>query len=431
MENFPFTAWKIFRPSTIQSVKGIALIPTDSLLAIFNGFLVVIAIGLLVPGAILFIECVVALYPRQVTSISPKPIQPKVNVLIPAHNEEDGIRSTINTLLPQLKPSDQLIVVADNCADKTALVAREAGATVIERQDLTCRGKGYALDFGIRHMEGNPPDVVVIVDADCHVASGSLEQLTQQAVSQNRPVQSVYLIECPQNPSAKVAISMLAVTVKNWVRLMGLNHLGMPCLLTGTGMAMPWHLIQKAPLASENIVEDMNLGLDLAIAGYSPRFCPDAYVTSVLPQKEQAAKQQRTRWEHGHMQTMLVQAPRLFKAAFKQGRLDLFVLGLDMLVPPLSLFVMVWLLVLVLALVGLGLGGSLLPVTLLGINGGLIAIAIFSAWAKYGRNQLPARTLLTIPLYIIWKIPLYFAFLFKRQKAWVRTERDHTRETTL
>lgn len=402
------------------------MIPAESLLAIANGLLIVIAIALLIPALILFIECIAALLPGRRSSDLAQPVHPRINVLIPAHNEESGISLTIESLLPQLKSTDQIIVVADNCSDQTATVARKAGATVIERHDLDRRGKGYALDFGIRFMENKPPDAVVIVDADCLVASGSLDQLAQLAIAQNRPTQSVYLFEAPQNPSPKVAVSTLAITVKNWVRLAGLNNLGMPCLLTGTGMAMPWPVIQQAPLASENIVEDMNLGMDLAIAGYSPLFCPNAYVTSLLPQKEQAAKQQRTRWEHGHLQTMLTQVPRLFKAAFAQQRLDLLVLGLDMLVPPLSLLVMLWLLALLLAWVGFGIGVSPLPITLLGIAGGLILIAILSAWAKYCRNQLPARTLLTVPLYVLWKIPLYFAFVFKRQKAWVRTERDVT-----
>lgn len=400
------------------------MVHAESLLTVLNIFLVAIATILLVPGLILFIECIAALFPTRPQPSFAKSTLPRLNVLIPAHNEESGIGLTISAVSPQLRPNDQLIVVADNCEDATAAVARRAGALVIERHNPNQRGKGYALDFGIQFMQDDPPDVVIIVDADCLVAPGSLTRLAQLAFSQHRPVQSVYLIESPPNPSPKAAISTLAIIVKNWVRLVGLHNLGMPCLLTGTGMAMPWQIIQQAPLASDNIVEDMNLGMDLAIVGYSPVFCPDAYVTSILPQKEQAAKQQRTRWEHGHLQTILTQVPQLFGAAIYQRRLDLFGLGLDLLVPPLSLLVMVWMLAVLLAIVGVGLGASFLPVILLAVMGGLMAIAILSAWAKYCRKQLPIQTLLSIPLYVLWKIPLYFAFIFKRQKAWVRTERD-------
>lgn len=394
-----------------------------SLVAV-NVLLAAIALGLFIPGFVLFVECMAALLPSRLRSQTSQSRYPTVNILIPAHNEEAVIHETLLPLMPQLKATDRLVVVADNCNDNTALIAREVGAEVIERHDLERRGKGYALDFGVKSMADAPPDVVVIVDADCIVSSGSIDQLAQTAVDHNRPVQALYLLATPANLSPKNAISTLAFRVKNWVRLAGLHNLGMPCLLTGTGMAMPWAVAQQAPLASGNIVEDMNLGMDLAIAGYSPVFCPEACVTSVLPQKEQAAKSQRTRWEHGHLQTITTQVPRLLKASIQKSRLDLFVLALDLLVPPLSLLVMLWLIAMIVALVGVGFGASSFPAILLGMEGVLIAIAVLVAWAKYCRQELPAHTLLTIPLYILWKIPLYFAFLFKRQKAWVRTERD-------
>lgn len=411
---------------TDEPVEETTLTPAELAIAAANTLLAVIAIVLLIPALILFVECVAALFPDRTgrgRSLSPAS-RPRVNVLIPAHNEEAGIRATVNTVLPQLADGDRLIVVADNCQDNTAAVARQAGATVIERQDLERRGKGYALDFGVKFMAADPPDVVMIVDADCIVEPGSVTELAQLSQQRDRPVQALYLFEVPQPLSAKSAVSTLAITVKNWVRLAGLKNLGMPCLLTGTGMAMPWAVIANAPLASGNIVEDMNLGMDLAIAGHSPLFCPTARVMSVLPQKEQAAKSQRTRWEHGHMQTMMTQMPRLFQAGIRQGRVDLLALAVDLLVPPLSLLVMFWLLGVSVAALGWWWGLSVLPLVSLGITGGLILIAILAAWAKYCRRELPAQTLLSIPLYILWKIPLYFAFLFKRQKAWVRTERD-------
>jgi hypothetical protein len=56
--------------------------------------------------------------------------------------------------------------------------------------------------------------------------------------------------------------------------------------------------------------------------------------------------------------------------------------------------------------------------------GALLAVAVFVAWAGFARQAVPLRTLLAVPLYIVWKLPMYVAFLFRRQKAWVRTERD-------
>ncbi len=168
----------------------------------------------------------------------------------------------------------------------------------------------------------------------------------------------------------------------------------------------------------------MQLGIDLALAGQPPVFCQEAKVTGRLPQQQQAAKSQRTRWEHGHLQTLLIQVPQLLRAAVQKRRFDLLALALDLCIPPLSLLVMIWVAVMGGALFAGVLGASWLPAIFLAIEGVLILISIVGAWAKFGRADLPVLTLLAVPLYILWKIPLYLAFLVRRQTKWIRTERD-------
>ncbi|MGI0489206.1 glycosyltransferase family 2 protein [Pantanalinema rosaneae CENA516] len=405
------------------------MVISEPLLRLVEVGLLIIGGLLFVPSLTLLIECIAALFSprkisRQTALAHPTLDQLRVDVLVPAHNEAAGIGHTLESVLPQLSPQDQLVVIADNCTDDTAEVARTLGVTVIERHDPVRRGKGYALDFGMQYIAQQSPDIVVIMDADCLAEPGAIAQIAQQAALKNRPVQAVYLLEQPTNPSPKHAVSGLAFTVKNLVRPLGLANLGLPCLLTGTGMAFPWATIQQVSLASGNIVEDMNLALDLAIAGYAPTFCPHATVIGVLPQQTKAAESQRTRWEHGHLQTLLTQVPRLLKASWRQRRFDLLAIALDLLIPPLSLLVMVWMLLMGVTLLAYWLGVSLAPVILLAIQGGLILTAILAAWAKFCRNTLPLSALLAIPLYILWKVPLYFAFLIKPQTKWVRTERD-------
>lgn len=350
--------------------------------------------------------------------------RPQIAVLIPAHNEASGIAATLHDVQPQIQPGDRLIVIADNCEDETAAIARSLGATVLERFNLEQRGKGYALAYGLQHLEPDPPDVVVIVDADCVVAADVVERIARLADQCGRPVQSKYLMEQPATPSPKDAVSALAFLVKNWVRPAGLARIGMPCPLTGTGMAFPWSVIHQAPIASGNIVEDMQLGLDLAVAGMPPMFCADAHVLGRLPDQETAATTQRTRWEHGHMKTLLSQGPRLLKEAIAQRRLDLLVMALDLCVPPLSLLVALWLgVTAALTLIGVGVG-QWLPVLLLGLVGVLMGSAVLIGWYRFGRHQIPATALLTAPLYILWKVPLYITFLVKPQSQWVRTQRD-------
>ncbi len=84
----------------------------------------------------------------------------------------------------------------------------------------------------------------------------------------------VYNTEQPPNPTPKDSISALAFLVKNLVRPSGLKQLGFPSLLTGTGMAFPWLIIRSVSLAISNIFEDMQMSLELAIAGHPTVFCP-------------------------------------------------------------------------------------------------------------------------------------------------------------
>lgn len=396
-----------------------------SLGSLITVLLTVLPLVLLITSAFLALECLGALLgAKTLPESAPLPDSLSLAVLVPAHNEAEGIAATLTTILPQLRSSDRLVVIADNCTDTTAAAARQAGATVIERHNLTQRGKGYALDFGLRHLMADPPDVVVFIDADCDLQPNSLATLANQAQHTQRPAQAVYLMEKPSSPGLKDGISAFAFKVKNWVRPLGLYRLGQPCLLTGTGIAMPWAAATAVTIASGHIVEDMKLGLDLALVGYGPRFCPSAWVTSRLPNGDQAATTQRTRWEHGHLQILTEYLPKLLSQALVQGRIDLLVLALELAVLPISLQVMGVLAIAALSL-GIALAGlSWLP-AYLALGAGLaLILGITLAWMGYGRSDLSITDLLTVPLYVLNKIPLYFKFLVKPEKSWVRTERD-------
>ncbi|WP_036483643.1 glycosyltransferase family 2 protein [Myxosarcina sp. GI1] len=389
---------------------------------------ILLALALLIPIAVLFIECLAALLPNQkqvdLKAASLKS-RPKVAVLIPAYNEEALIGKTLASVLPQLTKQDELIVIADNCSDRTVEIAREYTATVIERKNTSHRGKGYALDCGIEFVSKLPPEVVIILDGDCIIAPNTIEHLTRQAIATGRPVQATYLMEQPDETSLKDRISMFALTVKNFVRLLGLNRLGYHCLLTGSGMAFPWSIISQVPLADDNLVEDMQLGIDLAIAGYSPLFCSTAKVIGALPRRSQAATIQKTRWEHGHLSTLRTQVPRLLKEAWMQRRLDLVFMALDLSVPPLSLLVTIWFVVTVMGITaGILQGQWNLGIYLTIFEGILLVVAILAAWAKFGRQILSLKALLSIPVYVFWKLPIYFAFFNQPQQQWIRTERE-------
>jgi cellulose synthase/poly-beta-1,6-N-acetylglucosamine synthase-like glycosyltransferase len=376
-----------------------------------------------VPVLVLFAQVLLAMLPIRAPGSLPGP-RPRVAILIPAHNEEAGLTATLSSLKPQLGAADRILVVADNCSDRTAEVARRAGAEVVERSHAVLRGKGYALDFGVEALADAPPDVVIIVDADCIVGEGAVARLAGLAAQHRRPVQALYLMHTPAGSGPLKKIAEFAWIVKNKVRPLGWFRLDWPCQLMGTGMAFPWPTIRAARLATGHIVEDMKLGMDLALAGSAPMFCPHALVHSYFPTSTEGTQSQRTRWEHGHLSMITSTAPATLFAGIRRASPSLFAFGLDLCVPPLALLVL-----LVCGLTGLsGLlalaGGSVAPLALGVLAGAALVAAILMSWWRHGRAVLNGKELALAVWYVAAKIPLYFRFLFQRQVTWVRSKRD-------
>lgn len=383
-----------------------------------------LAIFLSIPLLVLSVECLAALPRRTAAPSLGTAARPSCAVLIPAHNEEIVLARTLQSVLAQLQPGDRILVVADNCTDGTADIARRHNAQVVERTDPDRRGKGYALAFGRDHLKDDQPEIVVVLDADCTLGPSALPRLVLEASQAERPVQANYTMTAPAESGPNRQVAAFAFLVKNFVRPLGLWRLGRPCLLTGTGMAFPWQVFRDAPLAHGHIVEDMGLTVDLALAGWSPLFAPDAEVYGEFPVAEQAADSQRRRWEHGHLQIIVENLPRLLVAVLTSGRIGLLSLALDICVPPLSLLILATGTI----LTGLGvwaiLGGMWGPVALLGGALLVAATTLLVVWWRYGHEILPATSVARIPLYAAHKIPMYLRYVVKPQKEWVRTARD-------
>ena len=271
--------------------------------SLFSCLLAIIACLLGIPVTLLFIEVVaaIALPPRKYSDRSLQAPRRRVAVVIPAHNESSGLLPTIGDIKAQLRTRDLLLVVADNCLDDTAAVAASAGAEIIERHDPERLGKGYALDFALKHLSLDPPAIVIFIDADCRVAEAAIDQLITACEATQRPVQALDLMIAPNESPINYRVAEFAWRVKNWVRPLGLNALNLPCQLMGTGMAFPWGVIRSAHLASGSIVEDLKLGLDLAQKESPPLFCPTSIIKSHFPSSIEGATNQRKRWEGGHI----------------------------------------------------------------------------------------------------------------------------------
>lgn len=385
-----------------------------------SGLLLWLAGGLLiVPLLIYTIEVFIGLPRLQVVS----PIQDcSVAILIPAHDEARGIRSTLCELLAVAPPGCRIVVVADNCNDDTATIARSAGVTAIERHDPERRGKGYALNFGRAFLAQYPPDAVVILDADCRAKPGSIERLAAVACRTGQPAQGVNTLEPDRTASPLVQISSFSFLVKNLVRARGIFRSGGLTLLTGTGMAFPWPLFRDASLATESIVEDLALGVELTLKGYRTLLVGDAGVTSPSAHRQDLLDQ-RARWERGFVDVARRWALPLLAHGTATGSRASLVLGLHLLVPPLAMLIAVS----AVGLAALGaaalLGASAAPAIALGLALAAAMVATLAAWGIEGRGTLTARALLMAPLYVLWKIPMYLKFLRGAPPKWMRTRR--------
>src|ERR1700688_4193974 len=291
------------------------------------------ALALLMPVTVVTVEIMFALdYDGE--SVPPETgARARLAVLVPAHDEASIIALTLRSVIPHLAPDDRLLVVADNCSDDTATIATKEGAEVIVRSDALRRGKGYALDCGVRHLERDPrgpPEIVVIIDADCQVGGNAIDSLARMCARTARPVQAMYVMHASDDAGIKMRIAEFAWAIKNKVRPLGLHRLGLSCQLMGTGMAFPWSCIGTANLASGHIVEDLQLGVDLALAGTPPLFCPRALVSSHFPSTEKGIASQRVRWEHGYLGVIIAEAWRLFALSFRTLNGGLLMFALDL-----------------------------------------------------------------------------------------------------
>ncbi|HWJ58988.1 MAG TPA: glycosyltransferase family 2 protein [Sphingomicrobium sp.] len=344
-------------------------------------------------------------------------------VVIPAHDEQAVIGRTVTDLMSEAGDTLVVLVVADNCSDDTAGAARSAGAEVLVRTDPERRGKGFALGAARAHLAAQPPDVVVVMDADCRMDGASLHTLAASAAGTGRACQAVNLLAPDLAAPVMVQISTFAFVIKNLIRQRGLQRLAGRAHLTGTGMALPWDIFEHADLGGANIVEDLALGLELAKRAASPIFIEGATVWSPAASPDGTLVQRR-RWEGGYLATALRAAPRAFSRSLARADLRGLLAALDLSIPPLALLLVLNGAGMLLAIVGLLIGAAAWPLLAQLTVGILTAIALGTAWSREGRRFASGATLLRLPMYVIWKLPMYLGLIRRgAPKEWLRTGR--------
>jgi cellulose synthase/poly-beta-1,6-N-acetylglucosamine synthase-like glycosyltransferase len=377
--------------------------------------LVVLLIALTLPGSLeLLVLTLAGLLPAR------KPGPARVEdldmvVVVPAHDEEDGIGACVRSLIAS-DPEVPVVVVADNCTDHTRQRAAEAGARVLVRTDDLLRGKGHALDhaFGILLDEGT--EALVVVDADTEVAQDFLTVMRDWLASGSDAVQCRYGVLNTED-SLRTRLMKVALLAFNVLRPRGRARLGASAGICGNGFAVTAETVRAVPYDAHSVVEDLEYHLRLVRAGRRVDFADGTDVRAVMPTGGQGSKTQRSRWEGGRLRMLRERAPSLAEEVIR-GRLCLLEPLLDLLLLPLATHV---LLLVVLA----GLPSSTGRILALS---GLVIVALHVGCAlKVGSAGLrDVRALLSAPFYIAWKIGRMPAILFasRGEAAWVRTKRE-------
>ena len=369
----------------------------------------------LVALSYLLIEIIAGILPAHRKDSDGAP-QRDIAILVPAHNEDAVVADTVRNLKSKAGAC-RILVVADNCTDLTAEVARQAGAEVVERTDTTRRGKGFALAFGREHLAKNPPEIVIVVDADCRIGEGFVERISEAILRHGTPAQASNLFRPDLGLPTTLQVSNFAMLVKNLFRMRGMYRLGGSVGLLGTGMGFPWKEFETLQLATQDATEDIKLTIDLLSMKGSVAFEDRAQVWSSAETVD-GTVDQRKRWEHGFLRhSMRYALPLLGKGIVSLSPAQI-ALGLHLLVPPLALLMMLSFASAILAFVFYLGGGSVTPLILLLALIGGAAVALGMTWLVKGREYLSLKSLALLPLYILWKLPIYLGFLKNRESSW-------------
>ena len=225
--------------------------------------------------------------------------------IIPAHNEENVVEELIKSLKAQDYPKDlyDIYVIADNCTDKTAEVARKAGAIVYERFDPTKKTKGYALNWFLKQKieEDAQYDAFCIFDADNIVDKNFIKNMNKKLCQGEEVVQGYRDIKNPTDNWITAGYAIFYWTMHRFYHLARYN-IGLSPLINGTGFMVKFDLVKPNGWDTKTLTEDIEFSLKTIIKGKKLGWATDAIVYDEQPLGFVQSWKQRSRWTVGHMQ---------------------------------------------------------------------------------------------------------------------------------
>ncbi|MCK4790079.1 MAG: glycosyltransferase family 2 protein [Desulfobacteraceae bacterium] len=375
----------------------------------------------------LWFLAVVSLIPERTVAITKEP-QTRFAILIPAHNEAAVIRATLESVrtLDYSEMLFDVIVIADNCTDETAELARQYGARVLERKDERQKGKGFALQWAFESLKAREDfdgyDAFVIIDADTIFEPHFLGAMDKRIAKGEMAIQGYYDVINP-GASPMASLSYLGFALSRNLRYKGRTRLGWSSNLLGNGMCFSKEVIRRFGWDATSIVEDMEYAVMLRLNGIRVSFAPEALVFAEIPRTFKDSKIQRSRWDIGRFQVRNKYLVQLVGEAIRKRDLGYLDTAMELLIPPFSLFI-----VLCFFLFGLFLVFSFREFDTLSMMWSSIIFALV-AYILLGLIKAKAHwktyvNLLYAPFFLVWRVKtVIWGCFHKIGKHWIKTER--------
>jgi len=227
--------------------------------------------------------------------------------IIPAHNEAAVVANLVESLKNQNYPKElyDIYVIADNCTDNTAEIAKKAGAIVYERFDETKKTKGFALNWFLAQKieEDAPYDALCVFDADNIADKNFLKAMNKKLCQGENVVQGYRDIKNPSDNWITAGYAIFYWTMNRFYHLARYN-LGLSPLLNGTGFMVRFDIIKPTGWDTKTLTEDIEFSLKNIIEGRKLGWATDAIVYDEQPTSFKQSWSQRTRWTVGHIQCM-------------------------------------------------------------------------------------------------------------------------------
>lgn len=345
------------------------------------------------------------------------PAEGLIGILIPAHNERLNIKSTIENVLAAAQNNHHIdiTVIADNCCDNTAEIARQTGVRVLERQNKHLRGKGAALQWAMEQLADQNYDYTMIIDADSMVNPEFFTELRLALGQKNtHVVQSRYEAMANEHSSVK----RLAMLGFNVLRCRGRTVLGGSAGIMGNGFIMSKATLEKVPFHANSIVEDLEYHMRLVESDVKVSFCDSARIYGEMPTDDVATDIQSSRWEGGRMGVLKAAwLPLLKKSLAGLSRGDFHALDalLDLMLLPIGYMVIILFI------------GLLIPGAQAIAVFGFVVVSIYVLGAALCGNGLAELGVLKkVPMFLIRKLLRIPNLLSSSSTAtqWKRTPRD-------